>query len=247
MREWSIDLHIHTILSPCGSEEMIPPLVLNRVRDLGIDVIAITDHNTVKNVLPFQELGGVLGIKVIPGMEVQTREDVHLICLFDNLEQASKWQDVVYEQLPPAKNKAGSFGEQWLVDQDGETLSQEDRLLLAGTKISVEEVVRNVHELGGMCIAAHIDRQAFSIWGHLGYIPGDLDLDGIELTPHLRRSPQQLREIERMGIKYVVSSDAHYLNSIKPPQSFAFMEEPSVREIGRALKGQQGRYIRTLR
>jgi hypothetical protein len=247
MREWTMDLHLHTCLSPCGDEEMTPPRVLGRVRDLGIEVIAVTDHNTAENVPAFVKKGQELGIKVIPGMEVQTGEDIHLVCLFDTVEQVFAWQRVVYDHLPPLENKKKSLGEQWVVDAEGNKLYEVEKLLLVGTHLSVDEVAKKVQEMGGLCLAAHIDRQAFSLWGHLGFIPGDLLLSGVELTPHLPRCTEQLSSLAREGISYVVSSDAHRLEAIQPPQCFAYLEECTVTELKRALARQEGRYVRTLR
>lgn len=247
MREWSLDLHIHTLLSPCADNSMLPSTVIGRARELGIEVIAITDHNTVENVASFLDKGREMGIKVIPGMELQTSEDIHLVCLFNSLAEAYKCQEIVYQKLPPLKNKRDIFGEQWRVDKNGGKIRELERLLLVGTELSIDTAVQIVHELGGICIAAHIDRQAYSLWGHLGNLPHGLPLDGVELTPHLARNSAQLAQIKQEGFDYVVSSDAHYLDSFNPPQCFAFMEEVSLKELKLALKHQAGRFIRTLR
>jgi PHP family Zn ribbon phosphoesterase len=247
MKEWSLDLHIHTLLSPCAENNMLPSTVLGRVKELGIEVIAITDHNTVENVASFWEKGREMGITVIPGMELQTSEDIHLVCLFNSLEEAAQFQKVVYQKLPPLKNQRDIFGEQWIVDKNDDRIRELERLLLVGTQLTVDMAVQTVHEVDGLCIAAHLDRQAFSLWGHLGSIPPDLPLDGVELTPHLERNAAQLAQIKQEGFDYVVSSDAHYLQSINSPQCFALMEEVSLPEIKLALKHQAGRLIRTLR
>jgi PHP family Zn ribbon phosphoesterase len=247
MREWALDLHIHTLLSPCADNSMLPATVIGRAKELGIEIMAITDHNTAENVASFLEKGREMGVKIIPGMELQTSEDVHLVCLFNNLEQVGAYQEIVYQKLPPLKNKRDIFGEQWIVDKNGDKISELDRLLLVGTGISVDEAVQLVHELDGLCIASHIDRQAFSLWGHLGSLPPNLPLDGVELTAHLPRNAVQLEQIRQDGFAYVVSSDAHYPDSINPPQCFAYMQEVSLKELKLALKNQAGRFIRTLR
>ncbi|MCR4441030.1 MAG: PHP domain-containing protein [Peptococcaceae bacterium] len=244
MKEWAIDLHLHSCLSPCGGEEMTPPAVLERALALGYDALAVTDHNTAENVVAFMEKGREKGIIVIPGMELQTREDVHLVCLFDRLGQVLDLQETVYDKLPPLANKCG-LGEQVLVDKEGNRTGWLERLLLVGTDLSVEKAVDEVHRLGGICIASHLDRQAFSLWGHLGKIPPDLALDGGELTPRLPRSPLLLKELQERRLTCVVSSDAHYLADMTFPRCFAFMAECTVGEIKKALKGKDGRYIRT--
>jgi hypothetical protein len=247
MREWGFDLHLHSVASPCASDEMTPPAVISRALAMGLEAIAITDHNTVENAAVFMAKGKEEGLRVFPGMELQTVEEVHLVCLFEDMESAFKWQEIVYEHLPKLENRTSYYGEQWVVDKEGLKSGEISRMLLIASSFTIEETVEAVHKLGGLCIAAHIDRQAFSLWGHLGVIPLDLPLDGVELTPHLPRSESQLESLRRQNITYLVSSDAHYLNDIKEPQTFAWMEKLSIEEIRWALKGQKGRYIRTAR
>jgi len=247
MREWVLDLHVHTILSPCAGDDMVPPRVLSRVKQLGVEVIAITDHNSAENVPAFMTKGKEVGIVIIPGMEVQTKEDIHMVCLFDTLEQVLAWQNIIYDHLPDRKNKKESFGEQWVIDHEGNKVSEVERLLLMGTDLTVDEVVRGVHHLGGLCIAAHIDRKAFSLWGSLGFIPADLPIDGVELTPHLPRDQAQIEQIKERGLYYHVSSDAHWLDGLFPPQCFAVMESCNIKELKSALLKKDGRYIRTIR
>ncbi|MDD2401353.1 MAG: PHP domain-containing protein [Clostridia bacterium] len=247
MREWALDLHIHTLLSPCADDSMIPSVVLEYAKELGIDALAITDHNTSENVASFMEKGKELGVKIIPGMELQTQEDVHIICLFDTLRQTNLWQEIVYKKLPPLKNSKEYFGEQWIVNKDDELVRELDKLLLVGTSFTIEDAVEAVHELKGICIAAHVDKQAFSLWGHLGYIPPGLFLDGVEFTPFLPRNVKQLEQIKNEGYNYIVSSDAHHWDGIQAPQCYGYMEEINIEEIKKALRNEEGRYIRTLR
>lgn len=247
MREWGLDLHIHSVLSPCSSEEMLPAPILQRARELGLAAIAITDHNTGGNAQAFLEKGEELGIKVFPGMELQTAEDIHLLCLFENLADLLEFQELVDIRLPLLANNKTSLGEQWLVNKEGLRVGEIERLLLVGTSLSVDEGVAQVHQLGGLCLAAHLDRQAFSLWGHLACLPVELELDGVELTPHLRRDPLQLEAIKKRGFSYVISSDAHYLSDLRPPQCFAKLEELTLSELKKALLAQEGRSIRVLR
>lgn len=247
MRDWCIDLHLHTILSPCGSDDMIPPNVLAWAKELGINALAITDHNTAENVASFMEKGKELDLLVLPGMEVQTSEDIHLVSLFESLDKVMEFQELVYTHLPDNKNKKEFFGEQWIVDKNGNKIKELERMLLVGINLSVEETVKHIHRLGGICIASHIDRQAFSLWGHLGYIPDNLELDGIELTPHLPRNSEQLEAIKKRGMNYIVSSDAHYLSDMKEKQCIYHMKEISFDEIKKAINNIDGRYIKTLR
>jgi len=224
---------------------MTPPAVLERALELGYDALAVTDHNTAGNAAAFMDKGREKGIVVIPGMELQTREDIHLVCLFDRLEQALDLQETVYVTLPSFAGGAG-WGNQDLVDREGNRTGRLERPLLAGTGLPVEKAVDEVHRRGGLCIAAHLNRQAFSLWGHLGRIPPGLALDGGELAPHLPCSPLLLKELQERRLTCVVSSDAHYLADMTCPRCFAFMAECTVQELKKALQGEGGRYIRTL-
>lgn len=247
MKEWSLDLHLHSVLSPCCSEEMLPPAVIQKAKELGLEALAITDHNSGANAQSFMEKGRELGVKVFPGMELQTAEDIHLVCLFEEIADLMQLQELVYQKLPPLQNNRQSFGEQWLVDKEGEKTGELEQLLLVGTTLTVDEAIEQVHLLGGLCLAAHLDRQAFSLWGFLGEIPPDTKLDGIELTTHLPREPIILEAIKKRNFTYIISSDAHYLEDIRSPQCFARMAELSLPELQKAFLGQDGRQIRVNR
>ena len=184
MLDLLIDLHIHTVLSACAEVEMIPPLIVRRAQELGLDVIAITDHNCAANVAATVEAATHTGITVLPGMEVQTREEVHMLCLFDTLEQVEAWNRVIRAELPDAKNNEDFFGAQYVVDASGEYRYTEERLLSTSTALSVEQVVAGVNALQGICLPAHVDRPSFSILSNLGFIPPDLPIAGIEISFH---------------------------------------------------------------
>ncbi|MBN1642992.1 MAG: PHP domain-containing protein [Anaerolineae bacterium] len=183
MRALAVDLHIHTVLSACAAVEMIPPLIVRRALELGLDVIAITDHNSAANAGAVIEAARGTGLTVLPGMEVQTREEVHMLCLYDTLEQADAWASRVADALPDARNREEFFGAQYVVDASGAHLYTEERLLATSTAMSVEQVASGVEALGGLCLAAHVDRPSFSILSNLGFIPPSLPIDGIEISP----------------------------------------------------------------
>ena len=149
MRSLLVDLHLHTVLSACAEIEMIPPLIIQRAQALHLDVIAITDHNTADNVQAVQSAAQTIAgpaLTVLPGMEVTTREEAHMLCLFDTLEQVHSWQQVVHAALPPRKNNAELFGDQYVVDATVKYLRTEERLLATATSLSVEPVVTNVNQ-----------------------------------------------------------------------------------------------------
>ena len=242
LRYFLADLHIHTVLSACAEGEMLPEFIVKRAQEVGLHMIAITDHNAAENVAAVLAAAQEVDMALFPGMEVQTREEVHLLCLFDTLEQVALWQEEVYAHLPPLKNREDVLGTQVVLDASGEVAGSNDRLLLTSTFFSVEEVVRRVRERGGLCIPAHVDRPAFSIIANLGFIPSELGFTGVEIS-HLI-GPQDARarfpELERYTL--VANSDAHRLKEIGGRTTFR-IAEPTIAELSLALAGREGRGV----
>ena len=247
MKEFAIDLHMHTPLSPCGQDSMVPEAVVSRCLDMGLDVIAITDHNTSGNVRPFWEEGQEKGLIVVPGMELQTQEDIHLVCLFETPEILEAWERELQPFIPPQQNDSRYFGHQHKLSRQGTVIGEESRMLLASMSISVDQAVSTVHEYGGLCIAAHIDRQGFSLWTAFGLIPAYIPFDGIELTCHLPREEAQLAAIRALGYRYLTAGDAHHLEGIGPIHCAAFLAHWSLPELALAMKGLDGRDIEVAR
>jgi len=236
------DLHLHTCLSPCAELEMLPELIVGQAQELGLQIIAVTDHNSAENAPAVVNAARGTDITVLPGMEVQTREEVHLLTLFDTLEQAASWQEQVYISLPPLKNDESFFGEQLLLDADGGPAGYLDRLLLTSTSFSVEEVVQRVSSLNGLCIPAHVDRTAYSIISNLGFIPPELDIVGVEISTNV--GPVEARERFPQLTRYslVANGDAHRLKEMVRRTTFK-MAAPTVAEIALALASVEGREV----
>lgn len=236
------DLHIHTCLSPCAELEMLPELIVARAQELGLQIIAVTDHNSAENVAAVVNAARDTSITVLPGMEVQTREEVHLLTLFDTLEQVASWQAQVYANLPPLKNDEALFGEQLILDANGEPAGYLDRLLLTSTFFSVEDVVQRVRDLGGLCIPAHVDRPMYSIIANLGFIPPELDVVGVEISTNI--GPIEARERFPQLVHYglVADGDAHRLKEMMRRTTLK-MEAPTVAELSLALAGAEGREV----
>ena len=243
MNEWTIDLHMHSPLSPCAEDTMMPIPVVERVLGFGIDVIAITDHNTIENVAPFYEEGLARGLIVVPGMEMETGEGIHLVCLFETLYELEAWDRALSIYKSNAKNDSRSFGHQWVVSREGGRLREEERLLATSTDLSIDEAIPAVHAHGGLCIAAHADRQSYSVTSVLGLIPEQLDFDGIELTRHLPRDESLLAQVAQRGYRYITASDAHDLEQIGQIHCAAYLDHWSLTELALAMKGRQGRDI----
>lgn len=239
---FTADLHVHTVLSACAEPEMLPELILERAGELGLDLIAVTDHNSAENAAAMLHAAEDTAITVWPGMEVQTREEVHLLCLFDRLPQALAWQAVVYANLPPGRNKPAVFGEQVVLAEDGEPLSYNDRLLQTSTFLSVDEVATQVQGLGGLCIPAHVDRPVYSIIANLGFVPPELALPGVEISPLITARDARARfpQLARYGL--IANGDAHRLCEMLRRTTLKLAHR-TVAELALALAGEGERGV----
>ncbi|MHB9033104.1 MAG: PHP domain-containing protein [Anaerolineae bacterium] len=227
------DLHIHTVASPCAELEMLPSLIISRAVELGLGCLAVTDHNTTTNIRAVQQCAAPFGIRVLPGMEVQTREDVHLICLFDTLEQATAWQEVVDAALPDIANRPDVFGAQLVVDENDEFVRFIDRMLLVATSLSVEQVINQVTNLGGIVVAAHVDRQAYSLLAVLGFIPLELNLSALEISRATSIEEAKAKFPSLINWPLITNSDAHRLEEMRSSMQLALpIDRLGVHEIG---------------
>ncbi len=242
MKRFKADMHIHSCLSPCADLQMSPRRIVDQACKVGLDVIALCDHNSADNVTAAMNIGQERGLSVLPGMEVCSREEVHIVALFQQPEQALEMQAHVYAHLA-GDNNVKLFGDQLVVNEADEILSENPRMLIGATDLEIRAIVEQVHHIGGLSIASHVDRQAFGIIGQLGFIPDGLALDGIEISS--RTTPRDARaSID--GIQdypYVTSSDAHYLADIGKAHTLLEVLKPTLSEIGLALKGLDGRRI----
>ncbi len=239
LRQYSADLHIHSCLSPCASLELSPRRIIERVKSEGLEIIAITDHNTTRNVQVIMRLGDECGIKVIPGMEVQSREEIHLLALFPEWAMASAWNEEVRRRLPDIRNNPEMFGDQPVVDEEGNIIEFEERLLLNSVDLSLEEIQQRVIGRGGIVIFPHFDRGSFSLISQLGLIPEHMKREVLEMS-HPSRFPGQAETSETPRI---ASSDAHCLAEIGSARTIFLLAEPTLGELCLAFHGQGGRRI----
>jgi len=244
LKQFRGDLHIHTCLSPCADLTMSPRRVVAKAVKEGLDMIAICDHNSAENARAAAAAAANKKITVLPGMEITTSEEVHIIALFDEIHQVLDLQRIVYEHLPPEENREDIFGEQIIANEFDDVEGYNNRLLMAATRLTLEKWVDEIHTLGGLVIASHIDREACnSIIGQLGFIPPGLELDALEISSHISRS----RALERYpGIEtfpLITSSDAHYLQDIGKASTCFLLGAPCVADIRKAFKKQEGRHL----
>lgn len=224
---------------------MIPPLIVQKALECGLNLIAITDHNASENVPAVIRAAEGYDLCVLPGMELQTKEEVHVLCIFDTMDQLSNLQELVNQKLPDVKNNIEYFGEQFIVDHTGEFIQRKEQLLINSTTLSFEEAFHVVTELGGLFIPAHVNRQAFGLIDHLGFVPPNLDLDALEISRHL--SMEKVAEKFPQIKDYVIiqSGDVHYLDDFLGVNQF-FIDKPTISEIKMALKGINNRKFKII-
>jgi len=233
---------MHTCLSPCADLDMYPSSIVKESICQGLDVIAICDHNSSENVQYVQNAARGQDLLVIPGMEVCTREEVHIIALFEHLHALYSLQETVYAHLH-GRNNEKAFGIQAIVNESGEVEGFNEHLLIGSADISLNNAVELIHGLGGLVVSSHIDRPAFGILGQLGFMPPDVPFDALEVSAGLGISRARQQYPELKGYRLITSSDAHYVSDIGNASTRMFLESPSFLEIRLALLHQGGRYI----
>ncbi|MBU0699927.1 PHP domain-containing protein [bacterium] len=240
-RLFKADLHIHTCLSPCAQLEMTPRAIVRQAKLKGLDIIGISDHNSAENVVVTKKIGEKEGLVVIGGMEVTSREEVHILAFFADDEQLLKFQDIVYDNLTTGTNCTEVFGEQVVVNEIDEIIGFNQRLLIDATGLSINELVDKIHSFEGIAVASHIDREGFGIIGQLGFIPPDSGLDGFEISSKITLEEAKDRFHGRNS--FITGSDAHNLLDIGKSFTQFLLELPTLKEIELALKGQGGRFL----
>jgi len=245
MERFVADLHVHTVLSPCADYHMIPELILERARNRGINLLGVVDHNSAENAAAMMAAAVGSGVAVLPGIEVETKEGVHMLTLFDRVDGLMQWQQELYRHLPPRENDERAFGVQLIVDPEGNFMGINRRLLLTAVDLSLEEVIDRSQENGGLCMPAHVDRPANGLLSVLGLVPEGLQSPALEISP--RYSPDEaLRQFPQLsGRTLIRSSDAHTLEDIGKVTTTLFMEEASVAELALACHGDRGRRVAT--
>ena len=233
MKKLRADLHIHTCLSPCAEREMSPSAVVRQGCARGLDLIAVCDHNSAENVEATARAAEDTGLAVIGGMEISSREEVHVLGIFQDDLSLRSAQEVVYENLS-GRNDPEIFGEQLVMNERDEVVRHNNRLLIGATALPLEEVVRTIHRFGGLAIAAHVDRPSFSIISQLGFIPAGLGLDAVEVCS------DELPAM-REDLAVIRSSDAHRPEEIGSRYTSFLVESPTTLEIGMALRRVEGR------
>ncbi|MGM0529733.1 MAG: PHP domain-containing protein [Bacteroidota bacterium] len=241
MKLYRADLHIHTVLSPCGSLEMSPGHIISRAKEKGLDILGITDHNSTRQCKVMKQVGAREGIHILCGVEINTREEVHCLAFFEHAGSLEAFEKLIDNHLPDVRNDPEKFGYQAVVDENEQILDQPEKLLINAIDLSIEAVENKVHEMGGIFIPAHIDRVRNGIIAQLGFIPGALHCDALEISPFTDHK-SILAEYDYLEkYMFVQGSDAHYPEDIGKGYTLFSLENAEFAEIKMALGGINGR------
>lgn len=225
------DLHLHSCLSPCGDMDMTPNNLVNMAKLLGLDVIALTDHNTSLNCDAAIKAGEKIGLLVIPGMELTTSEDIHAVCLFPTLEKALSWNSYVDEHRIKIKNKPDIYGRQVIMNENDEETGEIEHLLIPATDISIMNAHKLVKDFGGVCYPAHIDRDSLSILSVLGEIDEACGFTTAELADKSKLSEIKSQHPILNKLNIVTNSDAHYLENMREAEKYIELDSLSRENI----------------
>jgi len=226
MSRYTYDLHVHSCLSPCADNDNTPNNLAGMAVLNNIQIMALTDHNSCRNCPAFFTAAKRYGIVPIPGMELTTSEDIHVICLFPELEDALRFNDEVDSLRIRYPNDKEIFGDQLILDGEDEVIGEEPDFLTNATNISYDEVPGIVEKYGGVCYPAHIDREANGVVAILGTLPEEPDFPAVEL--HFSKNIEAYTKDFHLVDKLVlVSSDAHYLTDLREDnESLEIPDEP---------------------
>jgi len=232
MKKLFCDLHIHSCLSPCGDGLMTPNNIVGMAFIKQLDVIAVCDHNSARNLPAIKEVADMMGVLLLPGMELTTREEAHMLCYFRTVEACAAFGETVYAHLPPIPNNEKFFGRQQVMNAQDEEIAVEERLLISALDLGFEECEKLIHAAGGLCVPAHINRGSNGVLNALGFLPENARYDALEISRKVAMPPVKLD-----GYRLLESSDAHYLENILEPEFILETETRSIDAVFEAIQG----------
>jgi len=242
LRAFRCDLHLHTCLSPCADLDMYPRALIEKSINEKLDVIAICDHNASENVSYVLKCAKGKPITVLPGMEVSSLEEVHVLALFDDLSDLLKLQTIVYSHLA-GKNREDYFGLQVIVNEQDEVEGMNERLLIGATELSLDRIVNEIHSLGGLAIASHIDRPSYSVLSQLGFVDAETHFDALEVSAATGVGRARRLYPELSDHAFISSSDAHAIKDIGRGVTTIIMQAANISELKLAFTQREGRRI----
>jgi len=227
----SYDFHIHSCLSPCCDDEMTPNNIVNMSVLKELQVIAVTDHNTVGNLPAILEVAQGKGLMVVPAMELCTQEEIHMLCLFPSLQAAKSFEDTVFESTDMMMNRPEIFGNQWLLDANDEVVGTEKRMLIGASGVSTDKAIEVVKNLGGVVVPAHIDRDSYSMVATFGMVPKNYGFRSVEVSRYRTVESMILQQPEIKDMLVLSNSDAHQLVDISEPEHTIEVQNLSIESV----------------
>lgn len=243
MRWFKADLHVHSVLSPCGGLDMSPRELMKKVRDKGIEIIAVTDHNSCANSRVYEVAAREFGLTYIYGLEVQSAEEIHSVALFNSADNACAFSRQLYESLLPITNDPEHFGDQVVIDINNNIKRYVKKALINSSVWSLETIYTKVHQFGGFFFPSHVDVLPYSLLGQLGFIPSNLDISALGITAECKVQELYKEYPFLQDYTLIRNSDAHYLQDVGSGISHFYLEEPTLNEIILACKNQAGRKV----
>ncbi len=225
------DMHIHSCVSPCAENENTPTSVVGMAKLNELDIIAVADHNTAKNLPTAKIAADFYDILLVPAIEITTQEEVHLLGYFPDVDTAVTFGENIYDSLPDIKNRVDIFGDQHVLDEDENVLEIPEKLLLNACAYSIDDLVRMIRKVGGVAIPAHINRPADSIIASLGFIPEELAFSTVELFRNTFPSG-----VDVSNYRTISSSDAHRLEDIALRENYLNLEKLTVSDVLKKLE-----------
>ena len=215
---------------------MTPYNLVNMAKILGLDIIALTDHNSAQNCRAAMTVGESVGLTVVPGMELCTSEEVHIVCLFDDVNNAEAFSDYVLSTVPPVKNRPEIFGDQLMMNGGDGIVGTQELLLTTASGISIENAVETVGQYDGVCYPAHIDRSSYSVISNLGMITDEMNFAAVEMTENTDQNEYRSKYPIIKDMPVFVSSDAHYLENMREAKHTIDVAENSAKAVVEYIK-----------
>lgn len=239
---FAVDMHVHTCLSPCGELDMHPAAVARAAAAAGLDGVVVCDHNAADNVEAVARAAREAGCVAMPGMEITSEEEVHVVALLPDAAAAGVLHARVAAALP-VSTSPDALGQQVIANERAEVLGFNPSLLAGATSWTLEQTVDEVHRAGGLAVAAHIDRERFGLVGQLGFVPPGLALDAVEVSPHLPYDQARARFGGPLQLPVLAGSDAHTPGLVGRALTYLHLDRLDAREIALALRGEDGRAV----
>jgi len=240
MKWYLLDLHVHTALSSCAAPDMDPLGIVEAALHMGLDGIAITDHNSAANCEAVMYQGEQAGLRVWPGIEVETSEEVHVLCLFPDPERAQMLSEGIRDSLPSRPRPSGSFGQQLIFDRTNQVVGEEEVMLSAASGLTLEEAVELTRTLGGVSVPAHVERESFGLLGVLGFIPSGLEVIALEVSGRWDNGAFRSKYNIPESMALVTSSDAHQRNEVGRRSIGLYGDELELEAFCMACRGETG-------